>query len=315
MMLTTRLRYRSVSGGTVYGRWVTSRIVKCGTHLLKLAPEVYLEKDVDSVMWKEVFYKEYKKRKDLHRVDEAILLYKGLLRRTSNAKCRYTILVHLGDLHRYRETSKQSPCFQDSQAFYEEAISLDPHSGSAYHGLALLATYQEAFCLSVYYYLRAAVCRSPFPSVQQNVRIALENNELAFQAALKENPTLNKKQSVNVSVPLSSPLVTCPELCSPPLPHLQQQTNDAVQPVAGLLPGNRLLVSREGDAVGDAALSHAADWAGGSCRRLADHSRSLLGVRKLFSVVLSPSPVLTQSSVRGWILLFSLLLPVGGWFG
>ena len=296
MMLTTRLRYRSVSGGTVYGRWVTSRIVKCGTHLLKLAPEVYLEKDIDSVMWKEVFYKEYKKRKDLHRVDEAILLYKCLLRRTSNAKCRYSILVHLGDLHRYRETSKQSPCFQDSQAFYEEAISLDPHSGSAYHGLALLATYQEAFCLSVYYYLRAAVCRSPFPSVQQNVRIALENNELAFQAALKENPTLNKKQSVNVSVPLSFPLVTCTELCSPPLPHF-------------------LLVSREGDAVGDAALSHAADWAGRRCRRLADHSRSLLGVRKLFSVVLSPSPVLTQSSVRGWILLFSLLLPVGGWFG
>lgn len=220
-----------------------------------------------------------------------------------------------GRLASLQETSKQSPCFQDSQAFYEEAISLDPHSGSAYHGLALLATYQEAFCLSVYYYLRAAVCRSPFPSVQQNVRIALENNELAFQAVLKENPTLNKKQSVNVSVPLSSPLVTCTELCSPPLPHLQQQTNDAVQPVAGLLPGNRLLVSREGDAVGDAALSHAADWAGRRCRRLADHSRSLLGVRKLFSVVLSSSPVLTQSSVRGWILLFSLLLPVGGWFG
>ena len=198
-MLTTRLRYRSVSGGTVYGRWVTSRIVKCGTHLLKLAPEVYLEKDIDSVMWKEVFYKEYKKRKDLHRVDEAILLYKGLLRRTSNAKCRYSILVHLGDLHRYRETSKQSPCFQDSQAFYEEAISLDPHSGSAYHGLALLATYQEAFCLSVYYYLRAAVCRSPFPSVQQNVRIALENNCLEGESNAEQEAVGERIRSVVVS--------------------------------------------------------------------------------------------------------------------
>ena len=251
---------------------LTSRIVKCCTHLLKLAPDVYLEKDIDSMMWKEVFYKEYKKGKDPHLVDDAILLYKDLLRRTSNTRCRYSMLVHLGDLYRYKETSKQSPRFQDSQAFYEEAVSIDPHSGSAYHGLALLATYQEAFCLSIYYYLRSAVCRSPFPSVQQNVRIALENNELAFQAALKENPTLNKKQSVNVSVPLSSPLVACAELRSPPLPHLQQQADDAVQPVAGLLPGNRLLVSREGDAVGDAALPHAADWAGGRRRRLADRS-------------------------------------------
>ena len=181
-----------------------SRIVKCCTHLLKLAPEVFLEKDIDSMMWKEVFYKEYKKRKDPHHVDEAILLYKGLLQRTSNTKCRYSMLVHLGDLYRYRESSRQSSRFQDSQAYYDEAVSIDPYSGSAYHGLALLATYQEAFCLSVYYYLRAAVCKSPFPSAPQNVRIALENNELAFQVALKENPSLNKKQSVNVVTPLHS---------------------------------------------------------------------------------------------------------------
>lgn len=309
-MSATCLEYRSVGVGTVSEQKMTDRIVKCGTHLLKLAPEVFIEKGIDSVLWKEVFYKEYRKKKDPQQVDDAILLYKGLLHRTSNAKCRYSLLIHLGDLYRYKETSKQSSRFQDSQACYNEAVSIDPHSGSAYHGLALLATYQEAFCLSVYYYLRASVCKSPFPSATQNVRIALENNELAFQAVLKENPSLNKKQSVNVFVPLLSPLVVCSELHPPSLSHLQQQADDAVQPVAGYLSRDRFLVSREGDAVGNASLSHAVDRVGGSRRCVAVRSRSLFVVAVFFPIVLSPSAVLTQSSVRGWILLFSLLLPV-----
>ena len=81
---------------------------------------------------------------------------------------------------------------------------MDPHHGYAYHGLAVLATYEETHCLAIYCYLRAATCRYPLRSANQNLRIELEQNEIALKEALS-NQSLSakishKKQYVDVWV-------------------------------------------------------------------------------------------------------------------
>ena len=174
-------------------------------------------------MWKEVFYSNYQEMKNnsninsqtiIEFINKGILFYEELLKRIEHdpqfASCVYFMYIHLGDLHRYlateqrNETTPKKSRYSISKAFYSKALLLDPHHGYAYHGLAVLATYEETHCLAIYCYLRAATCRYPLRSANQNLRIELEQNEIALKVALS-NQSLSakishKKQYVDVWV-------------------------------------------------------------------------------------------------------------------
>ena len=159
-------------------------------------------------------------------INNGIMFYQQLLKKTDprDTALTYSITIRLGDLHRYAgmetlpqtstststsssSTSSQihnNPYYKASQSYYMHAQRLDPHQGMAYHGLALLATYELAHCRAIYYYLRSSICKISQKTAIQNIRVELENNErtlteiVQMQNATASRNRLHKKQSVNV---------------------------------------------------------------------------------------------------------------------
>ena len=209
---------------------------------MKSSSTFFLKNHVDAILWKEGFYSDYQQlKKQLHEdgnrendannplyqqmmdtINNGIAFYQHLLEKTDpkDTALIYSITIRLGDLHRYAgmeslsQTSSPSSSTSSqihnnsyckaSQSYYTHARELDPHQGMAYHGLALLATYEFAHCRAIYYYLRSAICRFPQKTAIQNIRVELGNNERSLMEAVRiQNATasrtnLHKKQSVNV---------------------------------------------------------------------------------------------------------------------
>ena len=174
-------------------------------------------------MWKEMFYANYQEMKVdssinsqtiVDFINKGILFYEKLLKKIENDtkfySCVYFIYIHLGDLHRYlsteqwNESTPRKSRYNVSKSFYSKALLLDPHQGYAYHGLAVIATYEETHCLAIYCYLRAATCKHPLRTANQNIRIELERNEASLKESLHSQPMnspfAHKKQYVDVNV-------------------------------------------------------------------------------------------------------------------
>lgn len=72
-------------------------------------------------------------------------------------------LVHLGDIARYRNQSRQA------EAFYKYAVQLSPNSGQPYNQLALLEASRGDKLSMVYHYIRSVALRHPFPAALTNL--------------------------------------------------------------------------------------------------------------------------------------------------
>ncbi|XP_043504631.1 protein SMG7-like isoform X2 [Polistes fuscatus] len=82
--------------------------------------------------------------------------------------CQYC-LVHLGDIARYRNESKQA------ELFYRHAVSLSPTSGQPYNQLALLETSRGDKLGTVFHYARSVTVKHPFPVATANLAKTLSS--------------------------------------------------------------------------------------------------------------------------------------------
>lgn len=208
-------------------------IVKCCKHIMKTDPFFFEANQLDAVLWKEGFYASYQylkmqlrakeenvdeqkaelRNQIISAINDGIAFYTKLLDRVvlNHPASTYSIYIRLGDLHRYLGVDDLSGIPKDhdhpykkAKTYYSKARALDPHRGMAYHGLGLIATYEEAHCRAIYYYVRSAVCRFPQKTAVQNIRIEFANNEHALrdvmntQNLLTGRTGLYRKESVNV---------------------------------------------------------------------------------------------------------------------
>ncbi|KAG9433452.1 protein SMG7 [Apis mellifera carnica] len=82
--------------------------------------------------------------------------------------CQYC-LVHLGDIARYRNESKQA------ELFYRHAVSLSPSSGQPYNQLALLEASRGNKLATVFHYTRSVAVKHPFPVATTNLAKTLSS--------------------------------------------------------------------------------------------------------------------------------------------
>ncbi|XP_076232066.1 uncharacterized protein LOC143177786 [Calliopsis andreniformis] len=82
--------------------------------------------------------------------------------------CQYC-LVHLGDIARYRNESKQA------ELFYRHAVSLSPSSGQPYNQLALLEASRGNKLGTVFHYARSVAVKHPFPVATTNLAKTLSS--------------------------------------------------------------------------------------------------------------------------------------------
>ncbi|RLU21158.1 hypothetical protein DMN91_005531 [Ooceraea biroi] len=89
--------------------------------------------------------------------------------------CQYC-LVHLGDIARYRNESKQA------EMFYRHAVSLSPSSGQPYNQLALLEASRGDKLGTVFHYARSVAVKHPFPAAASNLAMILSTalNDKSF---------------------------------------------------------------------------------------------------------------------------------------
>ncbi|XP_014483239.1 PREDICTED: protein SMG7-like isoform X2 [Dinoponera quadriceps] len=89
--------------------------------------------------------------------------------------CQYC-LVHLGDIARYRNESKQA------EMFYRHAVSLSPSSGQPYNQLALLEASRGDKLGTVFHYARSVAVKHPFPVATANLAKTLSSalNDKSF---------------------------------------------------------------------------------------------------------------------------------------
>ncbi|KAG5312350.1 SMG7 protein, partial [Acromyrmex insinuator] len=89
--------------------------------------------------------------------------------------CQYC-LVHLGDIARYRNESKQA------EMFYRHAVSLSPSSGQPYNQLALLEASRGNKLGTVFHYARSVAVKHPFPVATANLATTLSSalNDKSF---------------------------------------------------------------------------------------------------------------------------------------
>ena len=79
-----------------------------------------------------------------------------------NYLCQHCI-VHLGDVARYRNQTRQA------ETFYRHAISLAPGSGQPYNQIAILEASRGNKLSAVYFYVRAICLKYPFPAASTNL--------------------------------------------------------------------------------------------------------------------------------------------------
>ncbi|RZF37918.1 hypothetical protein LSTR_LSTR005418 [Laodelphax striatellus] len=77
-------------------------------------------------------------------------------------------LVHLGDIARYRNQSRQA------EAFYRHAVELSPSSGQPYNQLALLEASRGDRLSTVFHYVRSVAVRHMFPAAASNLSLTFD---------------------------------------------------------------------------------------------------------------------------------------------
>ncbi|KAK8822512.1 hypothetical protein WA577_005674 [Blastocystis sp. JDR] len=179
-------------------------------------PSYYLEKGIDSIFWKERFYKpieiERSKLKEdpasqgehgprlLALIEEGVDYYTFLFQKVKQVQAiesskssstlfsqhtkiilTHFILIHLGDLQRYKvELQNASPrdhAYSEAETFYKQAIAFDPTNGDGHHKLAVIASNCNCDYLALYRYCRALGCRTPYLSSLKNVKLLFTRNE------------------------------------------------------------------------------------------------------------------------------------------
>ncbi len=85
----------------------------------------------------------------------------------------YRCLLYLGDLARYSEqnTDRKEKDFGIAQRYYERAAFVAPESGNPHNQLAVLAGYNSAECVAVFYYFRSILAKNPFTGGYENLDI------------------------------------------------------------------------------------------------------------------------------------------------
>lgn len=109
--------------------------------------------------------------------------------------CQYC-LVHLGDIARYRNESKQA------EMFYRHAVSLSPSSGQPYNQLALLEASRGDKLGTVFHYARSVAVKHPFPVATANLAKTLSSalNDKSFNIDGKTK--LNSQEYIAVFLKL-----------------------------------------------------------------------------------------------------------------
>ena len=88
----------------------------------------------------------------------------------------HAILIHLGDLSRYRETelNQTERNWGPARGYYDLASALDPTSGQSFNQLAVIALADKDHLRVVYYLLRALTVANPPPGVRANLDLELK---------------------------------------------------------------------------------------------------------------------------------------------
>ena len=93
---------------------------------------------------------------------------KQQLKEKLNYICQFC-LVHLGDIARYRNDTKQA------ETYYRQAIEVSPTSGQAYNQIGLLQAVAGNCLSSISYYARSIALTHPFPAASANLNKMYEN--------------------------------------------------------------------------------------------------------------------------------------------
>ena len=93
---------------------------------------------------------------------------KQQLKEKLNYICQFC-LVHLGDIARYRNDTKQA------ETYYRQAIEVSPTSGQAYNQIGLLQAVAGNSLSSISYYARSIALTHPFPAASANLTKMYEN--------------------------------------------------------------------------------------------------------------------------------------------
>ena len=99
-------------------------------------------------------------------------------RRCAFLRCIQKCLLYLGDIARYTEVYSETKEkeYKIAEKYYERAAFLIPTNGNAHNQLAVLATYQEAECVAIYYYCRSVLVTDPFPVGLDNLTVLFDKN-------------------------------------------------------------------------------------------------------------------------------------------
>ena len=125
------------------------------------------------------------------------------------------VLIHLGDLQRYRmevqNPEPQDHAYAEAESFYKQAIALDPTNGDGHHKLAVIASNRNCNYLALYQYCRALGCRMPYLSSLKNVKVLFAKNEKMLRSYKSEEKVTNWKENrdVGVSAIPDSQLLLC----------------------------------------------------------------------------------------------------------
>ncbi|KAK2581218.1 hypothetical protein KPH14_008016 [Odynerus spinipes] len=109
--------------------------------------------------------------------------------------CQYC-LVHLGDIARYRNESKQA------ELFYRHAVSLSPSSGQPYNQLALLEASRGDKLGTVFHYARSVTVKHPFPVATANLAKTLSSALNDHSYNIEGKSKLNAQEYVTVFLKL-----------------------------------------------------------------------------------------------------------------
>lgn len=104
--------------------------------------------------------------------------------------------MHLGDIARYRNESKQA------ESFYRHAVSLSPTSGQPYNQLALLEASRGDKLGTVFHYARSVAVKHPFPVATANLAKTLSSalNDKTFN--IEGKTKLNSQEYIAVFLKL-----------------------------------------------------------------------------------------------------------------
>lgn len=116
------------------------------------------------------------------------------------------ILIHLGDLQRYKvelqNTSPSDNAYKEAETFYKQAIAFDPTNGDGHHKLAVIAFNSNCEYLALYRYCRALGCRTPYMNSLKNVKVLFTRNEKTLKNFGSPEKVTNWKDNREVQIGL-----------------------------------------------------------------------------------------------------------------